>query len=38
MVFVFKEFFYENEYIIREGAVGDTFFIINKGEVSNRQV
>ncbi|CAG5121610.1 unnamed protein product, partial [Candidula unifasciata] len=27
------DFFHENEYIIREGATGDTFFILNKGEI-----
>jgi len=30
-----QDFYYENEYIIREGATGDTFFIINKGEVTS---
>ena len=30
----FQDFFPENDYIIREGETGDTFFIINKGEVS----
>lgn len=29
-----QDFFHEGEYIIREGATGDTFFIINKGEVN----
>ncbi|XP_055876528.1 cGMP-dependent protein kinase 1-like isoform X5 [Biomphalaria glabrata] len=32
------DFFNENEYIIREGATGDTFFIINKGEVKVTQM
>ncbi|KAL8569633.1 hypothetical protein ACOMHN_057200 [Nucella lapillus] len=27
------DFFHEGEYIIREGCTGDTFFLINKGEV-----
>ncbi|XP_071107468.1 cGMP-dependent protein kinase 1-like isoform X1 [Haliotis cracherodii] len=31
------DFFHEGEYIIREGANGDTFFIINKGEVKVTQ-
>ncbi|XP_060557265.1 cGMP-dependent protein kinase 1-like isoform X4 [Ruditapes philippinarum] len=31
------DFFHEGEYIIREGATGDTFFIINKGEVKVTQ-
>jgi len=33
VVSLLQDFYYENEYIIREGATGDTFFIINKGEV-----
>ena len=33
-LFSFQDFFHEGEYIVREGATGDTFFIINKGEVS----
>ncbi|XP_059170434.1 cGMP-dependent protein kinase 1-like isoform X2 [Physella acuta] len=32
------DFFHENEYIIREGAAGDTFFILNKGEVKVTQM
>ena len=36
--FSFQDFFHEGEYIIREGATGDTFFIINKGEVSTHTV
>ncbi|BFZ17884.1 hypothetical protein BsWGS_20922 [Bradybaena similaris] len=32
------DYFHENEYIIREGAAGDTFFIINKGEVKVTQM
>ncbi|CAL1526309.1 unnamed protein product [Lymnaea stagnalis] len=32
------DFFHENEYIIREGAAGDTFFIINKGDVKVTQM
>ncbi|OWF51089.1 cGMP-dependent protein kinase, isozyme 1 [Mizuhopecten yessoensis] len=31
------DFFHEREYIIREGGTGDTFFIINKGEVEVTQ-
>ncbi|XP_064602386.1 cGMP-dependent protein kinase 1-like [Liolophura sinensis] len=31
------DFFHEGEYIIREGATGDTFFILNKGEVKVTQ-
>ncbi|KAK7501419.1 hypothetical protein BaRGS_00007223, partial [Batillaria attramentaria] len=31
------DFFHEGEYIIREGCTGDTFFIINKGEVKVTQ-
>lgn len=31
-----QDFFHEGEYIIREGCTGDSFFIINKGEVSER--
>lgn len=31
------DFFPENDYIIREGETGDTFFIINKGEVKVTQ-
>ena len=33
-----QDFYYENECIIREGATGDTFFIINKGEVVSTAV
>jgi len=33
-LYLFQEFFDEGECIIREGAMGDTFFIINKGEVA----
>ena len=29
-----QDFFHEGEPIIREGTTGDTFFLINKGEVS----
>ncbi|BFZ03491.1 hypothetical protein BsWGS_06530 [Bradybaena similaris] len=32
------DFFHENEYIIREGATGDNFFILNKGEVKVTQM
>ncbi|GFS22383.1 cGMP-dependent protein kinase [Elysia marginata] len=32
------DFFHENEYIIREGAAGDMFFILNKGEVKVTQM
>ncbi|XP_041363181.1 cGMP-dependent protein kinase 1-like isoform X2 [Gigantopelta aegis] len=31
------DFFHEGQHIIREGATGDTFFIINKGEVKVTQ-
>ncbi|CAC5402187.1 cAMP-dependent protein kinase catalytic subunit,cAMP-dependent protein kinase type 2,Putative serine/threonine-protein kinase PRKY,cGMP-dependent protein kinase 2,cAMP-dependent protein kinase type 3,cAMP-dependent protein kinase catalytic subunit gamma,Ribosomal protein S6 kinase beta-1,cAMP-dependent protein kinase catalytic subunit alpha,Ribosomal protein S6 kinase beta,Protein kinase 3,cGMP-dependent protein kinase, isozyme 2 forms cD5/T2,Serine/threonine-protein kinase sck2,cGMP-dependent protein kina len=31
------DFYHEGDFIIREGAVGDTFFIINKGEVQVTQ-
>ncbi|XP_070544121.1 cGMP-dependent protein kinase 1-like isoform X3 [Ptychodera flava] len=31
------DFFHENEYIIREGATGDTFYIISKGTVQVTQ-
>lgn len=31
------DFFHEGDFIIREGAIGDTFFIINKGEVKVTQ-
>ncbi|XP_050394778.1 cGMP-dependent protein kinase, isozyme 1 [Patella vulgata] len=31
------DFYHEGEYIIREGATGDSFFILNKGEVKVTQ-
>ena len=31
--FTFQVFYEEGEYIIRQGARGDTFFIIKKGQV-----
>ncbi|KAK7111795.1 hypothetical protein V1264_011370 [Littorina saxatilis] len=31
------DFFHEGEFIIREGCTGDTFFLINKGEVKVTQ-
>ncbi len=34
MLFLFnQDFFHEGEYIIREGATGDTFFVVIKGQV-----
>lgn len=30
----FQTFYNEGDYIIRQGARGDTFFIISKGKVS----
>ena len=34
---VLDEYSYkEGEYIIRQGAIGDTFFIVSKGRVSRR--
>ena len=30
-----KDFYAKGDYIIRQGATGDTFFIINSGTVSN---
>lgn len=34
--YLFQTFYNAGDYIIRQGARGDTFFIINKGKVSKR--
>ena len=31
-----QDFYEADQYIVREGAAGDTFYIINKGEVLTR--
>lgn len=37
-VFLFQTFYRPGDYIIRQGARGDTFFIISKGQVSGEIV
>jgi hypothetical protein len=34
--FLFQTFYRPGDYIIRQGARGDTFFIISKGQVSDK--
>jgi hypothetical protein len=36
--FLFQTFYRPGDYIIRQGARGDTFFIISKGQVSRETV
>ena len=36
--FLFQTFYRPGDYIIRQGARGDTFFIISKGQVSGETV
>ena len=36
MCVVSQDFYEADQYIVREGAAGDTFYIINKGEVLTR--